>query len=95
MQLQSALKNIVGGFHAGLIFDLSETLYIDSAGIQVILTAYRHIHPLGGRIALVLTNDLVREIFNLLQLNSFPGIFICDDIDSAKRLFTVDESENL
>ena len=53
-----------------LVFDMSGVEYISSAGIRVLLGAYKKMNSLCGKIRIEKTNDLVREVFEMTGLNS-------------------------
>jgi len=87
--LRAALDNSVNESPDGFVIDLVEVDYMDSAGIAAILSAYRRLRP-SGKLALVITNANVREIFALIHMDKLPGLFVCDDIPSAERIFSTD-----
>jgi len=83
--LDSSVKESPGGF----VVDLTEVGYIDSAGIAAIMAAYQGLRPSGGRLVLVVTNENVREILALIHSEELPGLFICDDMSTAERIFSI------
>lgn len=46
-----------------LIFNMAELEYISSAGIRVLLSAYKKINQSGGIMRIEKANDIVREVF--------------------------------
>ena len=51
-----------------LIFDMSGVEYISSAGIRVLLAAYKKMNSNQGRIKIEKVNDMVREVFEMAGL---------------------------
>ncbi len=87
-QFSTALNEAADGAPGGFIVDLSNTEYIDSAGIQAILAAYQRVRQAGGEIWLVLGNELIRPVVSVVNLGALPGMHVADDLDSAKRLLS-------
>ena len=52
-----------------LIFDMSGVEYISSAGIRVLLGAYKKINSAQGEIRIEKVNDMVREVFEMTGLS--------------------------
>lgn len=70
----------------GFIIDLTDTGYIDSAGLGAIFAAYRKVTHCGGKIAIVV-NASVNKIFKLVRAEMMPGFIICSDLDDAAQAF--------
>ena len=51
-----------------LIFDMSGVEYISSAGIRVLLAAYKKMNLNQGRARIEKVNDMVREVFEMTGL---------------------------
>ena len=51
-----------------LVFDMAELEYISSAGIRVILSAYKKMNQSGGIMRIEKENDIVREVFEMTGL---------------------------
>lgn len=62
-ELDSDLGNI-----KQLLFDFSELEYISSAGIRVLLAAYKRLKKAEGTLTVINANDMVREVFELTGL---------------------------
>jgi anti-sigma B factor antagonist len=56
--------------HGNIIFDLTETKYIDSSGLSSILVANRLCDNLGGKLVLAGVHDHVMKLFKISQLDS-------------------------
>ena len=65
--LESAI-NEVSQDTKELIFDMSGVEYISSAGIRVLLGAYKKINSTQGKIRIEKANDMVREVFEMTGL---------------------------
>lgn len=83
--LDEALKEAVRDCPKGFVVDFSEATYLDSAGIQAVLGAHREMMDTGGKIAVVITRQTVREILDIISADQLPNFFICDNMESAKR----------
>ena len=51
-----------------LVFNMSELEYISSAGIRVLLAAYKKMTSNDGIMRIEKTNDIVREVFEMTGL---------------------------
>ena len=51
-----------------LVFNMAELEYISSAGIRVLLSAYKKMNQSGGIMRIEKTNDIVREVFEMTGL---------------------------
>ena len=56
--------------HSNIVFDLSDTKYIDSSGLSSILVANRLCDNLNGKLVLAGVNDHVMKLFKISQLDS-------------------------
>ena len=52
-----------------LIFDMSDVEYISSAGIRVLMGAYKKMNFAQGKIRIEKANDMVREVFEMTGLS--------------------------
>jgi len=86
-ELENALDKLVLESPDGFVIDLTDTQYIDSAGIQAILRAYDHVSRGGGKIVVVAGNRSVKQIFGLIHPEDLPSLFLVDDLASAKAVF--------
>lgn len=83
---RSAIEQAIDQNSDGLILDLSEVTYMDSAGIAAVIYAYQRLSRRGSRLALVTQDPTVRELIRVVHLETLPGLYICDDIPTAERL---------
>ena len=51
-----------------LVFDMSELEYISSAGVRVLLGAYKKMNSNQGIMRIEKANDMVREVFEMTGL---------------------------
>ena len=56
-----------------LVFDMSEVEYISSAGIRVLLGAYKKMNSNDGIMRIEKVNDMVREVFEMTGLSEMLG----------------------
>lgn len=84
-EFRMALEKAVAGSPKGLVIDLSDAVYIDSAGIQAIFGAYRTVHSSGGKIGIVAGNQNMRDLIGIVNLDMLPGVFLRDDLASAEQ----------
>ena len=61
--------NELSGDTKELVFDMSELEYISSAGIRVLLGAYRKMNSAKGKIRIEKANDIVHEVFEMTGLS--------------------------
>ena len=52
----------------GIVFDFSSLEYISSAGLRVLMTAYKAMAASGGSMRIVNSNDTVRGVFEITGL---------------------------
>lgn len=86
--LRAAVRDAVNDSSEGLLIDLSDVCYMDSAGLAAIIAAYKQISMRGGKIALIVKNDTIRGLLDLIHLDMLPGLFILDDMNSARRILS-------
>ena len=56
-----------------------------SAGIQAVPAAHRQMMDTGGKIAIVITSQTVREIFDIISADQLPNVFICGNMESVRQ----------
>ncbi len=81
--LQKAMDDAARRSPGGFVLDLSETTYVDSAGMAVVLTAHQHLKQSNGLMGIVIRDPMLREIFDIVNISSFPGIRLCEDCSAA------------
>lgn len=84
--LRTAIDNALDRSPMGFTVDLTDTSYIDSAGVAVIIGAYRRVSKVGGVLAVVRpVHEGVRRVLDLIGLHMLPNILIADDLASAQE----------
>lgn len=83
-ELRSALDDVIKTSPNGLVIDLAQTDYIDSAGIAALMSAYQRLRG-HGVLALVVSNENIKSILSLVHLEKLPGVAVTEDRESAER----------
>lgn len=77
-RLRSVLLEAAAPGHATLVVDMSQTLFCDSAGLNVLVRAHQRAQAKGGQVRLVISTPDVRRIFTLTGIDhvvpSFPDL---------------------
>ena len=68
-ELRSAMADAIDGGATKLVVDLSETTFIDSMTLGVLLGAVKRLRPAGGRVSVVCTDANIRRIFEITLLD--------------------------
>jgi anti-sigma B factor antagonist len=68
-----------------MVVDFKDIDYISSAGLRVILKAFKALQREDGRIILCSMQKFVREIFKMIGIDSF--VPIVDTLDDALKVF--------
>jgi anti-sigma B factor antagonist len=58
-----------------VVLDLSDVNFIDSAGLGVILSCYRHLHAANGDLKLCGLSERVRALFELVRMHRIFDIY--------------------
>src|SRR3954452_1381166 len=69
-EFQRGLDAAISRGKTAVVLDLSETEFIDSTGLSVILNGLRRVTRQRGRMALVCTNPTVLRLFEITRLDS-------------------------
>lgn len=79
--------------HCRLLLDMTEVLYMSSAGLRMLLLVYRQVSSQFGHIVLV---GLSQEIQDTLFIIGFLNFFtICETLDLGLETFSSLESSHL
>ena len=77
-------QRVMAPITAGLdhvIVDLTETTFIDSSSLGVLIGAHRRLKSRGGRLIVACTNDTIVKTFRITGLD---GVFkLVDSVDAA------------
>jgi anti-sigma B factor antagonist len=68
-ELRGAITDAIDGGATALVIDLSETTFIDSMTLGVLLGAVKRLRPIGGRVSVVCTDPNIRRIFEITLLD--------------------------
>ena len=67
--LEEEVSRLLGDDVTDLVFDLSETRFLDSSGLRAILTAQRRLAERDGRLALRTPSEAVRRLLEITGLS--------------------------
>lgn len=73
-----------------LVMDLSEVVYMDTAGVGLLFAIVKTLLGGGRQLGLVLPDDNIRYIINIVGLTQINNMLIFDTLDEA--LTTMEES---
>ena len=68
-ELRAAIMEAIDGGATTLVIDLTETTFIDSMTLGVLLGAVKRLRPVGGRVSVVCTDPNIRRIFEITLLD--------------------------
>jgi len=80
-EVETAFTKLIEEGNSKVICDFSQTEYVASAGLRVLLSTYKRLQKSGGKLALCCLKPYVREVF---EIAGFTNIFqIYDSTDAA------------
>jgi len=85
-ELNKALQIAVNASPSGFILDISGINYIDSAGIQAVVSAYRRLRPTDGKLVIVNNNKAIERLISIVNLDQLPNLFIKAEMNEASEL---------
>jgi anti-sigma B factor antagonist len=72
-ELKQELIRVIDGGASRVIIDLTETSFIDSTTLGVLVSGLKRLRPNGGELALVITDRNIRKVFDITGLDRvFP-----------------------
>ena len=74
-ELKGALSAAVDGGARRVLVDLSESTFIDSTTLGVLMGAVRRLRPLGGGVAILCRDPNIRKIFEITLLDRIFEIY--------------------
>jgi anti-anti-sigma factor len=84
--LRSACDAAIARSPKAFVIDFTDIDYIDSAGVAVVISAYRRVSKAGGVLAIVRPRSpAVRRVLDLIGLHSLPSMVVADDVESAEE----------
>lgn len=85
-ELRTAIDDAIERSPTAFIIDLQNITYIDSAGVAVVISAYRRVNKAGGVLGVVKPSaEGVRRVLDLIGLHLLPDIVIVDDKATAEK----------
>ena len=73
-EVEGEISSIIDSGEVKLVCDFSQTDYISSAGLRVLLKAAKKLQRLNGNIALCSLKPYVKEVFEIAGFDSFLPI---------------------
>ena len=70
LRLNEAINEVIRGGSYDLVLDAAGVDYISSAGVRVLLMAYKELAKLGGSFALYRPGESVTSIINMMGLSA-------------------------
>ncbi|HEY5059102.1 MAG TPA: STAS domain-containing protein [Gaiellaceae bacterium] len=74
-ELKAALMSAIDGGARRVLVDLSETTFIDSTTLGVLMGGVRRLRTVGGEIAIVCRDPNIKKIFEITLLDRIFRIF--------------------
>lgn len=81
--VEAKLNKLIAEGARKVICDFSETEYLASAGLRVLITAIRNLQKIGGKLVLCAIKPYVLEVFDISGLNRIFKMY--DSVDSAMQ----------
>jgi anti-anti-sigma factor len=79
--VEAKLTKLIAGGSRKVICDFSQTEYLASAGLRVLITATRSLQKVGGKLVLCTIKPYVLEVFDISGLNKIFKMY--DSVDAA------------
>jgi anti-sigma B factor antagonist len=80
-RLSSQVGELIARGATSLVFDLTETTFIDSSALHVLLDARKRVRAEGGEVVLVCPSPQVRRVF---EVTGVDGILrLCNSLEDA------------
>jgi anti-sigma B factor antagonist len=74
-EFKAELVKVIEGWAEHVVVDLSDTTFIDSTTLGVLISGVKRLRPRNGRLALVITDRNIRKIFDITGLDRVFPIF--------------------
>lgn len=81
--IEDALGDLCDAGHARVVIDMSDVLYVASAGLRALLVGLRRARLLAGDVRLAGLNDRVREVFEMSGFDQVFSIYPTSEAASA------------
>jgi anti-sigma B factor antagonist len=73
--IETQLRDLIAKGAKKLICDFSQTEYVASAGLRVLLSSAKNLQKSGGQIMMVCMKPFVREVFEISGFNQIFKIY--------------------
>ena len=80
-RFQKAVEDIVDAGGRKIVVDLSQTPFMDSSGLGVLVAAHRRISAAGGSLALAQPTPILQKVFELTRTHRVFNMY--DSVNSA------------
>jgi len=85
-ELRSALDAAIARSPKAVVIDFTDIVYIDSAGVAVVISAYRRVSKVGGALGIVKpSSPAVRRVLDLIGMQSLPSVVVADDMETVRE----------
>jgi anti-sigma B factor antagonist len=74
-QLETASSEALGKGHKKLVVNFSETQFINSVGVSILITVIHRARESSGQLCFTNVKKIHREVFDLLGLTRFVKVF--------------------
>jgi anti-sigma B factor antagonist len=68
-EVKKELLRLIAAGARTVVIDLTETTFIDSAGLGVLSDGVKRLQPVGGRMALVCSDRSIRKVLEITRLD--------------------------
>jgi len=85
--LREALLSLITADHPFVVVDLTDVSFIDSTALSALTMAHKRLSDQGGEMRLVMTNPVIREVFEITALDDVLSIYgtVDDAVSSPAR----------
>ena len=81
--LRAGLNDLIVGGAVDLVLDMSGVTFLDSTGLGALIGTRRRVHAFHGSLAIVLTDDATRRVFEITGLDKVFDLH--STLDTALR----------
>ncbi len=81
LALRSHLNDLIVDGHVHLVLDLRGVTFMDSTGLGALIGTRRRVHAFAGSLAIVLTHEAIRRVFEVTGLDNVFDLH--DTLDAA------------
>lgn len=74
-QLGTALETLIDAGALQLVVDLTDSPFLDSTGLSVLVRALNRVRPSGGSMRIVAPADRIAKVFRLTGLDTTMGLY--------------------